>query len=103
MEMDISMICACLLTFPSFLDRFGPGFISRIRSFGTLRRATSRDTSGIRLQDSGERRTVKTSLGSSRERINPADEDFPVYTVTPTEQHNRSYRAQLEHLDQDRF
>lgn len=42
LELDIGMICACLLAFPAFIDRYGPGLLNRLRSYSNLRRSAAR-------------------------------------------------------------
>ncbi len=43
--MDIGLICACLLAFPAFIDRYGPTLMTRLRSYPIFGRSASRGTS----------------------------------------------------------
>ncbi|KAM0806082.1 hypothetical protein BDR22DRAFT_786932, partial [Usnea florida] len=38
LEMDIGLICACLLAFPAFIDRYGPALMNRLRSYTSFGR-----------------------------------------------------------------
>ena len=39
--MDIGLICACLLAFPAFIDRYGPALMIRLRSYTNFGRSAS--------------------------------------------------------------
>ena len=43
--MDIGLNCACLLAFPAFIARYGPGFMNRLRSYTNIRRTATREIS----------------------------------------------------------
>lgn len=50
MEMYVGLICACLLTFPPFIDRYGPRLVTRLRSYTTFQWRTTRETPASSLR-----------------------------------------------------
>ncbi|KAL8644177.1 MAG: hypothetical protein Q9226_007896 [Calogaya cf. arnoldii] len=104
LELDIGMICSCLLAFPAFIDRYGPGLMSRLRSYSNLLKSSTREASSTKLQRDSNDENRKTSVVSSKDKANLADEAGPLnmHTTFPEAgkpSYQSSYRGKLEHLE----
>ena len=64
--MDIGLICACLLAFPAFIDRYGPCFMYRLRSYTIFRRTATREISAS-TEQAGTSGNVKNLRYGSNE------------------------------------
>ena len=104
LELDIGMICACLLAFPAFIDHYGPGLKRRIGSYSILRRSTTRKLSASSKEGSSSGNGGIFKNGSSDEYANLAGgpSGTMLHDITPeTADHSyrSNHRAKLEYED----
>lgn len=64
LELYIGLICACFLAFPAFIDRFGPRFMSRLKSYPHLWRSPA-GTSVARSNEGGRSSRDSRTLNSN--------------------------------------
>ncbi|KAI4284885.1 MAG: hypothetical protein L6R38_001094 [Xanthoria sp. 2 TBL-2021] len=100
----IGMICSCLLAFPAFIDRYGPGLISRFRSYSNLLKSSTRGASSTKLQRDSNDENRKTSVVSAKDQANLTEEagSINMHTTFPEAgkpSYQSSYRGKLEHMD----
>lgn len=81
MEMDVGMICSCLLTFPAFIDRYGPRLKSRLRSYTTIQWWTTREASATSFGG-------KSNQDGSFERMNNNESTELAEGAGPIMMHN---------------
>ncbi|KAF2234031.1 hypothetical protein EV356DRAFT_502646 [Viridothelium virens] len=92
LEMDIALICACLLAFPAFIDRYGPHLVAKMKSYTSLGRWTTQEASTIKLEDHLNAKR-ETSLGSSDRYRNLSEGADVVTHNTDTSADRPSYSS----------
>lgn len=97
------MMCACLLAFPAFINRYGPPFMSHLRSYAGLWRSTQHGTSRS-IEEVKPRRNGKVSNYGRDEyaKLAGGTSGVMMNEITPQKTESSlhsSHRDQLEHAE----
>lgn len=101
LELDIGLICACLLAFPAFIDRYGPGLMKRLASYSIRRRSTTRKISASSKEgsSSGNGRIFKHCSSDEYAKLAEGTSGTMMHDITPEIADHSNHRAKLEYED----
>ena len=104
LELDIGLICACLLAFPAFIDRYGPGLMKRLASYSIRRRSTTRKISASSKEgsSSGNGRIFKHCSSDEYAKLAEGTSGTMMHDITPEiadHSCHSNHRAKLEYED----